>query len=305
MNMRSDKIVREIRPAETLPNSEFSPDRRTELAEGLAFQFEELGDAFGAETLREVIRAMHDHAKCGEVVGRNELAKMLEGKATRQEFQKAALGYMEKDEFVRHREDGVLVVDAEKLLSEFSLRKYRHQETGFTRKKHIQPRQIAGIETFGRNKVEFLANAFAGMNVVLEGQDGEISKSLFYLPKTRAEAMDVKEIRAADFHFGLWEIPGASQAISIHDSQEPLALGDLKFLEATVAALLYHPRYGGAERKGRDRLVVKDADGKDTLFSGAWLARQGLFVGKRCWTLGVDTECPTLAGRPKNRLAAG
>ncbi len=222
---------------------------------------------YGRDAVIEFVRGLQKTLDEGRTPELGALEEVFAERASREEFQEAALEWFEKDGFIEHAPDGTVILDAQKLFRGFSLSVYGAR-------RHLRP--APGVETFGQIRLEYLGNAFAGVSAVLkeDWERGERKpKPVFYLPESRDEAFDPARIRESDFHFGLWEIPLATNARAIKPEtiQQPAAFDDLSFFEASIAAAVYHPRYGDGRRDKTGKLMVRYPDGQYRSITGDWM----------------------------------
>ncbi|MBI4993189.1 MAG: GNAT family N-acetyltransferase [Candidatus Magasanikbacteria bacterium] len=112
----------------------------------------------------------------------------------------------------------------------------------------------------------FLFNTFHDQPVVSKHEQDEWeqsgrqgkppeAKSLFYSPESAAAAFDVKKIKQADFHLGIWKVrgEGAEDYSPFHPN--------LPLDEAAFACLIYSPQHGNGQRDKNGRLLVNFPDG--------------------------------------------
>jgi hypothetical protein len=150
---------------------------------------------------------------------------------------------LEQNGILEHGEQGALIVDVDAFKE--SLRSFFHNPRLMLRRypdfSPEQPRR-------------FLSFVFQGVDVVSKEdadrakRTGEhlVPKPLLYEPESRAAAFDPEAIREAEFHTGPWEI---LRRRPVRNPSLPTLSGeDVDYREASIAALIYHPQYGGGYR---------------------------------------------------------
>jgi|GEM_PF-2222994 len=242
-----------------------------EILQAVTEQMTDLVREHGVEALKAMLAKMQAALDEGRGFRAEELHEVIETYPERSKFQEAALSYLEQKGFVERTGNGSMIVDSDRLFTEFSL---KHLD-------RLAGQPFKGLESYNSSRLEFLGNAFANKDTVLrrdfESDPETQPKPFFYLPETREEALDPEKIRASQFHFGLWEVPMATQGADKRavDVSQPASITDQKFFETSLAAILYHPNYGNARRDEHGQLVVKSGDGEVGV-SGEWLFQQGL-----------------------------
>ena len=258
-------------PPEFARKPETGIETAREKAGLIAEQMKDVVREYGLEALKEMLAKMQTAVDEGRGVQAVELAEVIETRPERSEFQKLGLENLELLGFIEHSAEGTMIVDADKLFNELQLNVFSKKT-----KTHIP-----GMEVFGRNRAEFFANVFADQEVVLKAQfeqDPEAQpKPLFYLPETRDEALDIEAIKQSDFHYGLWQIPAGTKGPKLEAAEmpQPVSLTESSFLETSLAAIVYHPRFGNGVRDENGQLKITK-DGREIAVTGQWLYDQGL-----------------------------
>ncbi|MFZ2681651.1 MAG: GNAT family N-acetyltransferase [Patescibacteria group bacterium] len=246
-------------------------ENRETATQQIAEQMIDIANEFGVEALQIILAKMQTALTEGRGLEAGELAEVIKEKATRSEFQETALKAFEGLGFVEQLDNGTVIVDDQKLLSEFSLSQLRD----------VAGEELAKFGDFKTDRITFLGNAFADKQVILKNdwkQNPETQpKPLFYLPNTRQESLDIDRIRAADFHYGLWEIPQASKGAKerIEELSQPASATEQNYFETSLAAVIYHPKFGDAQRDEQGKLHTYQS-GEKKAISGQWLWDQGL-----------------------------
>lgn len=135
-------------------------------------------------------------------------------------------------------------------------------------------------------------------------------RKLFYLPEDVNSALDINKIRDPnnDFHLGLWELSGSSFSLSHLSRQYPtIEEGtdhELSTQEASIACLIYHPRFGAGVRGSDGVLRVKYKNGSFRPISGEFFNQAGYtgivkgVAGE--FTNDKTTKTHTLTGNPRD-----
>jgi SAM-dependent methyltransferase len=229
---------------------------------------EQVVDEYGKEAARELLEAMQKKVETGSVKTLKEKTFEIENRPTLKEFQESALEEFKRQEIIHETENGKIVVNKEELLNK---RREVLSDYGY---------RIEGREFYADDKFRSLANTFSGLEVVLETEDGARSESMemFYLPKNKSQAFDREWVRGQNFHLGLWE---TGQVPANFDGRQPRVADDLNYLEASVAAVIWHPDYGDGKRDENGSLLVREKGSGDYVpVSGEWFKRQGLSYPK-------------------------
>ncbi|MFA5945582.1 MAG: hypothetical protein WC802_01570 [Patescibacteria group bacterium] len=235
----------------------------------IAKKCEDLAREYGPEALRAMLASMQKALDEGRSLKSGELLEPLKEKPPHSEVRERILNILEQSGIIEKRADGVLIVDDERLFAEFNKTKNRKLTEDAT----------PGYNSLGASRLERLGNTFAGEKTVLKSeleQNPEAEpKPLFYLPEYQADALDIQKIKQAKFHFGLWEVPaGTSGSETAAATRQPATVTEISFLEASIPALLYHPKYGDAKRDENGRLLVKTG-GEYKPLSRKWLNEVG------------------------------
>lgn len=157
------------------------------------------------------------------------------------------------------------------------------------------------------NFITFLTNVFMGKEVVSKeewnnwkkkgskSQQKPQAKPLLYTPESSEAAFDPEQIRASEFHIGPWSLPGRKSA------EFSSFLPGASFDEVSLAALIYHPRYGDGQRDEKGHLIVTFKEGKRRKISQEWI-RQNNFSTYRP---AENTFQKLVLGSPQKYLSEG
>ncbi|MFH1286627.1 MAG: hypothetical protein ABII02_02655 [Candidatus Magasanikbacteria bacterium] len=203
------------------------------------------------------------YRRLADAYGDEKLDSMLEQRERKESFQIDALRFLE-DNDILHFENEAVVLDVEKLLSiqpsaiayDKKGQRYLGNKYGYIVEafKDIYKNYPEFYKKDGvRNLATFLMNTFDGVDVVDKneweaweenGREGEApeEKPVFYKPKSKDAAFDPEEIKESKFHIGLWNIKGEKP------ETYPIEGKEVSFVEASFAALVYHPEHGDGER---------------------------------------------------------
>ncbi|MFA6131977.1 MAG: class I SAM-dependent methyltransferase [Patescibacteria group bacterium] len=170
--------------------------------------------------------------------------------------------YLEERELIERKPDGVLIVDSQ-LLSRYDVR-----DALF--------RKLNG--RLGKTRAEQIGNLFLEEKVVINYSEDEVvpigsqkPEPLFYSPKSKEDAFDLEKIKGANFHFGLWEDYKGFVDKNGNTVEQPGATDGLSLIEASLACLIFHPKFGNGHRNEKGQLVVRRPNGQETVFSSNWL----------------------------------
>lgn len=221
-------------------------------------------------------------------------------------FQEIALNYLEELKMVERKKD-YTVVDIEKLKTftlgfvpvegrtpskrNFPLGKERFEELVEDLKPHFD---------FYEGRVsDFLFSAFYGKKVLSKddwNQNQRSSKklfkpkSLFYSPENTEAAFDIDRIKQSEFYIGAWEV----QVTELDGDYSSFHKG-LPKDEASLACLIYSPKYGDGQRGAPGNLVVRYKDGETRKITQEWMAGSGIANSKKMRQEGSVIRSPRLA----------
>jgi|GEM_PF-5507096 len=225
---------------------------------------QDLARTHGFEAAKAIAVTIAETASKGDHPTIEDLETTISAFPERKTFQKEIFQYLEERGLIEKRLDNVLVIN-DRLLSSNSI-------------KDALGRKING--RMGTTRAEQMGNLFVGEQTVLKIRDNETTpiednkpEALFYAPESKKDAFDLNKIRSAEFHFGVWEI---FQGIIDKKGQlvgQPGAIDDLTLMEATIACIIFHPKFGDGQRDEKGRLIVKDPNGETTFFSSGWLRK--------------------------------
>lgn len=191
-----------------------------------------------------------------------DVKNVMENMATVEEYREAVLQALEQKGVIEKKKD-FYVVDLP-AIKELRLKQMVNAQT-----KKGQP-FLPYIE---RGRAYALYLLFKDIKVVSkEDQQNkhQSPKPLFYTPESLDQALDPEAIKQSDFYLGLWDIndPKADRLVSRGRKKEyPCDNEVLNMHEVTIAALIYHPKYGSGYRNEEGVLMVKDKKGKYVKFS--------------------------------------
>ncbi|MDQ7814271.1 MAG: GNAT family N-acetyltransferase [Patescibacteria group bacterium] len=177
------------------------------------------------------------------------------------------LNRLKKLEILSERQ-GAMMVDVARL-KDVSLK----QLLGYT-KDEAAHEKFHYLRHYGR--VRILHLALEGMMAIPKDELNDKAvkpRPIFYAPKNKDQALDPKWIRRQDFIVAAWDFAHSSP-----DGRFPSAQDDAGYYEASIAATLYHPKYGAAYRDKTDHLLVRDpaVKGRFIPLTGEWFADQGV-----------------------------
>lgn len=247
------------------PTPDYAQQEREKPTDRLLEALRDLAKERGFSAAKAVATTITEAARNGDVPSREALLKTVENFPEREKFQQEIFAYLRERNLLEERPNGVLIIDP-KIFEK--------------RTKDAMLKKIG--ERMGTTPAEKIGNLFVGKKVVLRVVPGTVTgfssqkpKELFYSPESKKDAFDLAKIRAADFHFGLWE-----KAEGLVDKKDglvgqPGAVDNLSLLEASVACLIFHPAYGAGHRDASGRLMVKPlGGGEPVLFTNLWLRQQ-------------------------------
>ncbi|MFA6018121.1 MAG: hypothetical protein WCT28_03505 [Patescibacteria group bacterium] len=220
-----------------------------ERAERIGGMFEEISEEFGVRVVKEITQLIQAGIREGKKPSTSEITSILKHQETRSEFQKYSKDHLERL--------GILTKNT------FDLEKFLNikAERFFILFQH----------PFALSRSDYLTNALGDNPVTLQGREHLGLKPLLYTPKHTSEAFDIKKIATTNFHLGFWEIQGWLPEVS---TTSPGARENFRALDAAVAAIIYHPKFGNGRRNKQGKLEVLNKKGEYILFSGQWLQEQ-------------------------------
>jgi len=262
-----------------------------------------MAELFGRGGVEELIQSLQTSG----TVTLEAIQHIQETIPTCEEFKQTAMNALEEDGIVRRQKFAPLLVDVERMRT-FSVPRLRsvlatqHDSTRF------EPYLKYGIEYA-------LHTIFKDEKQTLSFEDaktkkrGELeSKPLFYFPENDDAALDREKIRQAKFYLGTWEIHPAGFGEKRGETNHLFPGLSLKMNEATIAAILYHPRFGDGHRDERGMLLVRRQN-KEKAFvrvSGNWFKDEISYLGGEQREPGsslftpeayVQQHCPNLEER--------
>ncbi len=150
--------------------------------------------------------------------------------------------------------DGRMVIDTEALLD-------GRFQAHFRKNGKITAQAEPYMRKSGNAVSSLLATTFESTPVISRADyDEELRtgipaqpRTLMYDPHTPEEAFTIGTIKNSDFHVAGWEF---GQNYSTSPFTAPQKEGDANFFETSIAALLYHPKYGNGHRDPKGKLQV-------------------------------------------------
>ncbi len=175
-----------------------------------------------------------------------------------QNLQEHALSVLEGEDYLSRDEKGHVMFDIDKFKSNFKTKNYFE---------YLKPRlgALATSSAYGGGKwISTLAHTFKDINGyspqdydrLVKGEEVE-AKPLFYLPKNAQEAVAPEAIKQTDFYLGLWEVGSVPQLPQEYPTLEDGNRSGVLTREAITAALIFHPKFGDAERREDGKLYVR------------------------------------------------
>lgn len=201
----------------------------------------------------------------------DDVKNVMENMATVEEYREVVLQALEQKGVIEKKRD-YYVVDLS------AIKELRLNQMVNHQNKKWQP-FVPYIER-GRGYALYLL--FKDLKVVSkedqQNKKQKTPKSLFYMPENTDQALDLEVIRRSDFYLGLWEIydPKSDRLASRGRKKEyPCDKEALNMHEVTIAALIYHPKYGAGYRNEEGVLMIKNKKGQYVKFSAQALAGYG------------------------------
>lgn len=168
-------------------------------------------------------------------------------------YREQALGILEGENYLTRDEQGRTIIDLHKFRSKTNFKYFDHR---------MGP--LAMSQEYGNGKwIPTLFHVFKNLQVYTPEEIDQINmgqeihpKSLFYTPQNAEAALSIEEIRKNDFHMGLWEVGQVPVLPHEYPTLDEGNKSKLSTHEAITACLLYHPKYGNAERNEDGQLMV-------------------------------------------------
>lgn len=247
-NKNKPKIPEKINPELMGQIDKLDPD---ELAWLLSFTKSALEKKVGRKATKETLRG-----------DRNSFKDVPDLEVAKQK----AFDFLEKEGFISYSDEGTMICDLKKISD---LKKLPSEQTAIFFK---QIGEIYKSKYYGKGSINRMITILFDGQKVLSKEDNEKgikeTKELFYLPRTKEDALDIGKIKRSQFYLlpsDVVKIVNFQKTnFGVIPNKEEDSQKGLDYREALLAVLIYHPQYGAGYRDEKDgKLYLKRRDRKD------------------------------------------